>query len=103
MSGITSESEEAELEEINNWTRERGLPIGIVSYDYADPSSGEQKAIFDLAWPDGLQPGLNVPVALLLNEGADVISIASGAGYRCFTAANDFRAYVEKEILNDGP
>ena len=38
-------------------------------------------------------------MAVLLNEGADVIGLASQAGYRCFTDAEEFKHYVESEIL----
>ena len=55
--------------------------------------------MFDLAWPDGLQPGLTGPVAVLLNETAEVLAIASSAGYRCFSSSAAFRTYVEGEIL----
>ena len=57
------------------------------------------KAIFDLAWPSGLQDELSAPVAVLLNESADTIAMASGAGYRCFTSADAFRKYISSEVL----
>ena len=65
----------------------------------SDEINGTQLAVLDLVWPDGLQPGLSVPVAVLLNEPAEVLSMASAAGYRCFTEAVAFRAYVNAEIL----
>ena len=77
----------------------QGLAHGQIAFDYADPVSGAQKAVFDLVWEDGLQPGLTEPVAVLLNESAEVLSLASGAGFRCFTATDRFRTYVETEIL----
>lgn len=97
--GITSEEEEAELEALNSWVAEQGLPRGELAFDYADAETGEQRAVLDLAWPDGLQAGLSEPVAVLLNEGAEVLSLASGAGFRCFTSVADFRRYVEAEII----
>ncbi|MDQ7264056.1 DUF262 domain-containing protein [Paracoccus sp. PS-1] len=99
VGGVTSEVEELELEAINDWVEGEGLPRGQVSYDYADPDTGDQKAVFDLAWPDGLQPGLSGPVAVLLNEPVDVLSLASAAGFRCFTSVAEFRSYVANEIL----
>ncbi|MCA8937469.1 MAG: hypothetical protein KDB68_14835, partial [Planctomycetes bacterium] len=99
IGGITSEKEEELLEAINEWVEEMGLPRGELSYDFADPSTGEQRAVFDLAWPNGIQEELSQPVAVLLNEGADVISIASQAGYRCFTTPDAFRDYVQSDIL----
>ena len=49
----------------------QGLPLGLLAYDFADPESGEQKAVFDLAWPNGIQEELSQPVAVLLNETAE--------------------------------
>ncbi len=100
MGGITSEVEEAELESLNDWVEGQGLPRGQIGFDYADPATGAQKALFDLAWPEGLQAGLSAPVAVLLNESADILALASGAGFRCFTSSADFRTYVETEILH---
>ena len=100
IGGITSEAEEQELEILNQWVEDQGLPRGLVAFDYADPETGAQKAVFDLAWPEGLQPGLTGPVVVLLNETAEVLALASSAGFRCFTAAAEFQAYVKTEILN---
>lgn len=99
VGGITSEAEELELEALNDWVEAQGLPRGQVSFDYADSETGMQKAVFDLAWPDGLQPGLTAPVVVLINETADVLALASGEGFRCFTAVADFRSHVQTEIL----
>ena len=90
----------AELESLNDWVEGQGLPRGQIGFDHADPATGAQKALFDLAWPEGLQAGLSAPVAVLLNESADILALASGAGFRCFTSSADFRAYVETEILH---
>lgn len=102
IGGISSEEEEQELEALNTWIEEQGLPQGQLAYAFADEETGEQKAVFDLAWPEGIQLGLSQPVAVLLNESSDVIALASGAGYRCFTTPTDFRRYVEGEFLLPG-
>lgn len=99
-SGITSQAEEEELEGLNDWMEECGLPRGVPAYDFADPVTGEQKAMFDLAWPSGIQEELSQPVAVLLNEGNETLAIASQAGFRCFTAIPEFKRYVEAEILS---
>ncbi len=101
--GITSEDEEEQLEAINDWMEQEGLPRGALAYDHADAATGEQKAVFDLAWPNGVQEELSQPVAVLLNESAATIGIASQAGYRCFTSSEDFRRYVKHEILVGSP
>ncbi len=99
VGGITSEDEEAQLEALNTWIESQGLPRGVLPYDFADPNTGEQRAVFDLAWPNGIQEELSQPVTLLLNEGAETIAIASQAGFRCFTSASEFKQYVQNEIL----
>ncbi len=38
--------------------------------------TGDQKAVIDLAWPTGLQPENSQPLAVLLNETADVLAVA---------------------------
>lgn len=42
-------------------------------------------------------------VAVLLNESADILAVASGAGFHCFTESTDFCTYVEIEILHLEP
>ncbi|HBK93096.1 MAG TPA: hypothetical protein DDZ68_15645 [Parvularcula sp.] len=100
IGGIVSEEEELEIIALNKWISSLGLPEGEVSYDLADEETGAQKAIFDLAWPNGLQPGLSQPVAVLLNEGEETIALANAAGYRCFRSSADFKQYVKREILS---
>ena len=73
---------------------EKGLPPGVLSYDFSDSLTGEQKAVFDLAWPAGIQEELSQPVAILMNESIDTIAFASQAGYRCFMSIDNFRRYV---------
>ena len=97
--GISSAYEEAELEVLNDWVESQGLPRGTLAYDFADPESGAQMAVFDLAWPNGLQEELSQPVAVLLNEETATITLASQAGFRCITDARAFRRYVETEVL----
>jgi hypothetical protein len=97
--GIASEEEEEQLEALNDWMDTQGLPRGVLAYDFADPDTGEQKAVFDLAWPNGIQEELSQPVVVLLNEGTEIVAIASQAGYRCFTEIVDFQRYVRLEIL----
>lgn len=97
--GINSEDEEREIEAVNDWVEARGLPRGLVSFDFSDPDSGEQRAVFDLAWPSGLQENLSQPVAVLIDEDAATLQIASNAGFRCFTTSASFRHYVETEVL----
>ncbi len=99
IGGISGEAEERELNALNGWVAGYGLSRGEIAFDYADPETGVQKAVFDLVWPEGLKRGLSEPVAVLLNETDDVLALASAAGFRCFTAIAPFQNYVQTEIL----
>ena len=99
--GIETDDEEKDLMDLNQWMGQQNLSRGILSFEFTDKESGEQRAIFDLAWPNGIQEELTQPAAVLLNESADILSLASSAGYRCFTSVDDFKQYVYNEILNE--
>jgi len=99
LGGISSQAEEDELESLNDWMESQGLPRGMLTFDFADAETGEQRAVFDLAWPNGVQEELSQPVAVLLNESTETIAVASGAGFRCFTDIEGFKAYVVAEVL----
>ena len=96
LGGIASEEEARALEELNAWVVLQGLAAGEMQYDFVDPETGEQRAILDLAWPQGVQSELSEPVCVLLDETAELISLASAAGFRCFTGTSEFRAYAER-------
>ncbi|AWI10005.1 GmrSD restriction endonuclease domain-containing protein [Ereboglobus luteus] len=98
---IANNEEEAQINELNHWMQQQDLPLGTVAFDFADAATGEQKAVFDIAWPNGIQEELSQPVAVLLGESPETIGIASQSGYRCFTSAEDFRRYVKNEILTE--
>ncbi|TLM69224.1 MAG: DUF262 domain-containing protein [Deltaproteobacteria bacterium] len=96
---IDSENEEEELLALVEWVAEKGLPEGSLLHEIADPVSGESMAIFDLAWPHGLQEGLSQPVAVLLNEEQEVHTLANNQGYRYFTNVQEFKNYVLREVV----
>jgi hypothetical protein len=95
----TGEEEDALIAALNDWVAAHGLPRGEIAFDYADAETGKQRAVFDLAWPIGVQQGLSSPVAVLLNEGDETLALANGAGFRCFTSPEAFKNYVSSEIL----
>ena len=97
--GVASEDEEKLLQTCNAWVIRCGLPAGEMNYELSDAESGEALAVIDLAWPDGLQSGLSDPVALLIDEDADIERIVNGAGYRSFTSLSAFQHYVALEVL----
>jgi hypothetical protein len=96
LGGVASEEEANELDALNEWVAEQGFARGEVAFDYVDPGTGEQRAIFDLVWPNGVQVELTEPVAVLLGESAELISLASAAGYRCFTSTGEFKSYARR-------
>jgi hypothetical protein len=96
---IESDDEEERLRECNATMVRHGLSEGELLYEVADSDTGEPLAVLDLAWPEGLQPGLTPPVAILINESAETVEVASAGGFRCFTEVEPFLEYVAKEIL----
>ena len=86
---IIDDEEEALIHEINEWAQSKGLSAGIIGYEFADPITGEQLAMFDLAWPEGVQSELSAPVAVLIDEDQDVLITANRHGYRCFVNKED--------------
>lgn len=97
-SSIADDEEEELLNEINQWLISKGLPPGILGYEIVDPVT-EQTAMFDLAWPDGVQAELSEPVAVLIDEDVEVLAIAGRNGYRFFTSSKGFKQYISDEIL----
>ena len=74
----------------------QGLPRGVLAYDFADPDTGTQKAVFDLAWPSGIQEEFSQPVAVLLNERSETIAIASQAGFGVLQGHRGVSAVMSK-------
>ena len=96
---IADDVEEALLLEINQWMKNQNLPTGILGYEIADPETGEEVAMFDLAWPEGVQSELSEPVAVLIDEDVEVLAVAGKNGYRFFTSPEGFKQYIKEEIL----
>ena len=91
--------EDVLIRELKCWVVEQNLPEGQQLYELADPAGGRGIAVLDLAWPEGLQQGLSEPVAVLLNEGPDVIACASQMGFRCFVDIDEFKRHVRTDVL----
>ena len=91
-------SEDEVIQEVMQWMDENGLPLGLPNFAMID--SNNDTVIIDLAWPDGIQPGLSEPVALLLNEPIETHAKVSQNGYQYFTTAEDFKAYVKSNYLS---
>ena len=96
---IADDEEEALINEINDWAQSEGLSAGIIGYELTDPVNGETLAMFDLAWPEGVQAELSEPVAVLIDEDIDVLILASKHRYRFFVNKEGFQSYINNEIL----
>ena len=96
---VDGEDEEQILRQCSEWVREQGLPEGELLYELTDPATGEQIAVLDLAWPNGLQEGYSQPVTLLIDEGQETEEAANRMGFRFFTDIDSFRTYVRREVL----
>jgi len=96
--GIESEEEELALQRCNQWVQQQGLAGGEMGYELVD-ETGSLLAIIDMAWPNGLQPGLSDPVAILIDETDEVEDLVNGRGFRYFTSVEAFKDYVNREIL----
>jgi hypothetical protein len=97
--GVVDDEEMQVLVGINDWIVARGLPDGELEHELVDEATGQLLAVFDLAWPNGLQEGLSQPVVLLIDEHAATEEAANQAGYRFFTDVEAFKEYVEEEVL----
>ena len=96
---IASDEEEELILECALWVESMALPPGEIEYELCEEDTGKVLAVLDLAWPDGLQPGLSQPVALLINEEKDVEKVINQGGYLYFTAVDDLKKYIRKEFL----
>jgi hypothetical protein len=97
--GIAASEEDEQKLECAYWAEAQGLPSPQIDYVYADPVSGEQLAVFDLAWPEGIQEGLTPPVTVLLEEPPETEQAANHAGYLFFTSVEEFQTYAREHSL----
>ena len=96
---IETDEEEQSLRECNELVMRQGLAEGELLYELADPETGDPLAVLDLAWPEGLQPGLTERVAILIDESQETLEVASTAGFRCFPDIDSFLDYLSKDVL----
>lgn len=96
--GFADAEEETLLRQVNEWLEAHDLPAGELAYELCDAETGAPIAVFDLAWPSGLQEGLSQPVALLIDEDDKVHEAANQAGFLFFTDVEAFRRYASERI-----
>ena len=90
--------EEEEIENMVLWMHEHGLTEGTLNHEIVN-DDGQVVAIIDLAWPQGIQPGLSEPVALLLNETAETQATVSKYGSRYFTSVAELQLFITNTYL----
>ncbi|MCC6801181.1 MAG: hypothetical protein IT325_13785 [Anaerolineae bacterium] len=99
LGGVSTDDEEEILLQVAGWVSEQGLADGELLYQLVDEETGSLLGILDLAWPDGMQPRLTEPVALLLDESDELVEMVQRAGFRFFRSVEALRLYIEHEIL----
>ena len=100
--GIDPDDEAAILSEANRIATENGFPVGEMAYEVYGKNTEEPIATLDLAWPEGLQTGYTRPVALLIDEDDAVLRVVGNTDFKVFTSLDDFRRYVEEDVLAEG-
>jgi len=93
-----SDEEEEIILECAIWVENQGLPAAEIEYELCD-EAGTVLAVLDLAWPEGMQPGLSKPVALILDGDKEVKQILNQKGFLYFTNVDKLKEYVQREII----
>lgn len=94
----TSYEEDPELEDLVRLSIDLGIAAPEVNYEITDAESGEILAMADLAWPDGIQPGLTEPVAFLLERDEEMESRLGELGYRFFLTKDRLIWHIEEIV-----
>jgi len=95
-----ADDEETIILGVSEWMVAHGLPEGDI-YHSIESDGGEVVARIDIAWPDGVQPGLSDPIALALDEDSQTYDTIVSAGYRTFTDIDRFKQYVTARYLDE--
>ncbi len=94
-------SEALNIAELRSWLGAEGLDLGELNFELSG-DDGSQLAVFDVAWPTGLQSGLSEPIVLLIDEPDSVYRVAVEHGFLPFTDVGALRAYAES-LVGEGP
>lgn len=98
---IASDEEGQAVEEANARVVALGFVEGAINHELVSPTSGAQEAVLDLSWPEGLQPGLSEPVALMLDEPPEAIDAASRHGYQSFMSVDALIDHAERLLSGE--
>ncbi|MGM7644319.1 GmrSD restriction endonuclease domain-containing protein [Nocardia sp. JW2] len=72
-----------------------GFGFPLLDSEVSDPITGRELAVAEAFWPEGLQPGVGMPVVLLLEPADADLTRFSQLGYAVFTSVDALRGYVE--------
>ena len=70
-----------------------------MDYELVEPETGETLIIFDLAWPNGIQEGLDRPIGFCFQASQESVNMATSKGFICFSSPHAFKDYVQNAIL----
>ncbi|KAF0845645.1 GmrSD restriction endonuclease domain-containing protein [Nocardia caishijiensis] len=72
-----------------------GFGFPLLDSEVSDPITGRELAVAEAFWPEGLQPGVGMPVVLLLEPADADLTRFSQLGYAVFTSVDALRGYVD--------
>jgi len=81
----------AELEALGFTTPERDAEV-------ADPETGEVLAVAEAWWPEGLQPGRDMPLVLELDPQDANLARLEELGYRVFTTTDALQGFGKRQV-----
>lgn len=96
---VTTASEEDEpLDDVQRLVAQLGLAAPETHFELVDDISGEVLAVADLAWPDGVQPGLTQRVAFLLESDPELERRLGEMGYQFFVSKEALAHYLDELV-----
>lgn len=90
--------EEPELKQLLGWLEEQNLPRPQLQITLSHPETGEELAVADAAWPEGLQEGYSRPVAFFMEEDHQAERYLRDLNYLVFYEAEALKRYIEKQM-----
>ena len=81
------------------WIEGHEFTGAVMDYELVEPETGETLIIFDLAWPNGIQEGLDRPIGFCFQASQESVNMATSKGFICFSSPHAFKDYVQNAIL----
>lgn len=93
---VAGDEEDGEIDAVCRLAQRHGIAAPETHHEISDAETGEALAIADVAWPQGIQPGLTEPVALLLDPDMRTEERLGELGYRFFTTTRKLVWHLEE-------